>query len=118
MTLLRQNIMVHIRRSHARYGRKPIDDVELAHGEWVIKPYWSMPKEHFDPELPDTSTAEEMADNAELPRFLFDMMVEGWLTPWSYQRFAQSAHKKYHARYRENPVLTKPMTYSASLQMR
>ena len=39
----------HIKLAHfhdkSKFIPKKMEDMELAHGEWVIKPYWSMERE-------------------------------------------------------------------------
>ena len=61
--------------------------MQLAHGEWVIKPYWSMDREPGDPKVPETPKLEDEDGQTELPQFLLYMMVKGYKVPWVHQRY-------------------------------
>ena len=102
----------HVKSHNKRYGKLPSQDIELADGEWVIKPYWTSKKEQFDPKPNDDFAAPEYDADAELPRFLVSQMILGFKTPWPWRRHGQVAHGIYFERYQENPTLKKSIGHT------
>ena len=73
--------------SNASTRPKKLEDMELAAGEWVIKPYWSTDREPFEPRVPETPTLEDEYGETEKPQFFLEMLSKGYRVPWVYQRF-------------------------------
>ena len=64
--LKRHVLTVHF-QDRSKCMPKKLDDMMLAHGEWVIKPYWAMERESFDQKVPQNPRLEDEDGETELP---------------------------------------------------
>ena len=74
-------------KGKARRRKRTLEDVTLAHGEWVIAPFWCTERESGDPRTPETPSLEDEDGSSELPQFFLVMIRRGYQVPLMYQRF-------------------------------
>ena len=93
-----------------------LENMQLATGEWVTKPFWSCERISGDPTHPYTPNPEDKSGETETPQFMLKMVEQGYKVPWVYQRFGQLAVDIYCRRHGKNPSLTKQLTFSDVLR--
>ena len=76
----------HVSTHNKKFARKKFEDLILAHGEYVIKPFWSSEKEAADPKEPETPPHDCDSEH-EKCQFYYEQLLKGNSTPWVDQKF-------------------------------